>query len=109
MWHAEPKNDAWREVHLAHVEGLGNRLWLRCNACGQSITPDPREFAHLHHLDMRSPLLSIAHCLRSPDVANCRPQPYRIGIRRRAGSRLYIRLIARFDETTLSRSPEEGS
>jgi hypothetical protein len=20
MWHPEPKNDAWREVHLAHVD-----------------------------------------------------------------------------------------
>ncbi len=28
MWHPEPKNDAWREAHLAHVESLGNRLWL---------------------------------------------------------------------------------
>jgi len=38
MWHNEPKNDAWREVHLAHVESLGNRLWLRCNECGHSMT-----------------------------------------------------------------------
>jgi hypothetical protein len=26
MWHDEPKNDAWREVHLAHIESLGQRL-----------------------------------------------------------------------------------
>ncbi len=59
MWHKEPRNDAWREVHLAHVESLGSQLWLRCNACGHSLTPEPREFAHLHHLDMETPLLTI--------------------------------------------------
>jgi len=64
MWHTEPKNDAWREVHLAHVESLGNRLWLRCNSCGHSLTPDPREFASEHHLDMRTPLLAIARRLK---------------------------------------------
>jgi len=56
MWHTRPKSDSWREVHLAHVESLGNRLWLRCNSCGHSLTPEPREFAHLHHLDMETPL-----------------------------------------------------
>ncbi len=28
MWHIEPKNAAWREVHLARVEGFSNCLWL---------------------------------------------------------------------------------
>ena len=54
MWHIEPKNDAWREVHLAHVEGLGNRLWLRCNAYGHSMTPESRALGNNHHLDMRT-------------------------------------------------------
>jgi hypothetical protein len=58
MWHTEPKSDAWREVHLAQVERLGNRLWLRCNACGHSITPDPRAFAKEHHLNMHALLPS---------------------------------------------------
>jgi len=82
MWHPEPKNDAWREVHLAHVESLGNRLWLRCNACGHSITPDPREFAHQHHLDMKTPLLLIAKRLKCTHCnerkAHCWPEPYGI-------------------------------
>lgn len=84
MWHVEPKNECWREVHLAHVEGLGNRLWLRCNACGHSITPEPREFAAEHHLDMRTPLLSIARRLR---CTRCHarkvhrwPEPYGIAL-----------------------------
>ncbi len=65
MWHNEPKNDAWREVHLAHVESLGNRLWLRCNACGHSITPEPRTFANEHHLEM-----TTRHCCLSRVVSN---------------------------------------
>jgi DNA-directed RNA polymerase subunit RPC12/RpoP len=80
MWHTEPKNDEWREVHLAHVESLGNRLWLRCNACGHSITLDPREFAHQHHLDMKTPLLSVAQRLKCTHCnerkAHCWPEPY---------------------------------
>jgi len=64
MWHNEPKNDAWLQVHLAHVESLGNRLWLRCNSCGHSMTPEPGAFAKEHHLDMRTPLLTIARRLK---------------------------------------------
>ncbi len=82
MWHVEPKDDSWREVHLAHVESLGNRLWLRCNACGHSITPEPRAFANEHHLDMRMPLLLIARRLKcthcSECKAHCWPEPYGI-------------------------------
>ena len=70
MRHIDPKTDDWREVHLAHVESLGNRLWLRCNACGHSMTPDPREFAHQHHLDMKTPLLSIARLPLSSALAS---------------------------------------
>jgi len=83
MWHSEPKNDEWREVHLAHVESLGNRLWLRCNACGYSITPELREFAKEHLLDMKTPpLLSIARRLKCTKCnarkAHCWPEPYGI-------------------------------
>lgn len=28
MYHFGPKDDTWREAHLADVESLGNRLWL---------------------------------------------------------------------------------
>ena len=70
-WHTEPKNEAWREVHLAHVENLGSQLWLRCNACGHSLTPEPREFAHLHHLDMETPLQLLAHAASPSIVLMC--------------------------------------
>ncbi len=79
MWHSAPKNDAWREVHLAHVESLGNRLWLRCDACGHSITPEPRELANEHQLDMETPLLLIARRLKCTHCnerkAHCWPEP----------------------------------
>jgi hypothetical protein len=45
VWHREPKDDAWREVHLAHVESRGVRLWIRCGACGDDLTPEPGTFA----------------------------------------------------------------
>jgi len=85
MWHTEPKNDAWREVHLAHVESLGSQLWLRCNACGHSLTPEPRAFANEHHLDMQTPLLMIAQRLKCTHCnerkAHCWPEPYGINLK----------------------------
>jgi len=51
MWHNEPKNDAWREVHLAHGKSLDSKLWLRCNACGHSMTP---QAPGVHHLGQGS-------------------------------------------------------
>ncbi len=85
MWHDEPKNDAWREVHLAHVESLGSKLWLRCNVCGHTLTPDPCEFASEHHLDMKTPLLSIARRLKCTHCnerkAHCWPKPYGIELK----------------------------
>jgi DNA-directed RNA polymerase subunit RPC12/RpoP len=81
-WHVEPKDECWREVHLAHVESLGNRLWLRCNVCGHSLTPQPRAFAAEHHLDMQTPLLLIARRLKCTHCnerkAHCWPEPYGI-------------------------------
>jgi len=72
-------------VHLAHVESLGNRLWLRCDACGHSMTPDPRAFANEHHLDMQMPLLLIARrlkCTRCNEIkAHCWPELYGIGMK----------------------------
>ena len=85
MWHNEPKNDEWRDVHLAYVESLGQRLWLRCNSCSHSITPAPREFAHHHHLDMKTPLLTIGRRLKCSKCnerkAHCWPKPYGIELK----------------------------
>jgi hypothetical protein len=30
-WHRTPTDDAWKQAHLAMVEGLGKRLWLGCD------------------------------------------------------------------------------
>lgn len=85
MWHNEPKNNAWREVHLAHVESLGSKLWLRCNSCGHSMTPEPGAFAKEHHLDMETPLLLIARQLKCTHCnerkAHCWPKPYGIELK----------------------------
>ena len=84
-WHRVPKDDAWREVHLAHVESLGTRLWLRCNACGHSLTPGPRQLSEAHGIDMMTPLLTIASRLRCTKCgarkAHCWPEPYGIPTR----------------------------
>jgi hypothetical protein len=79
-WHQFSEVDAWRQVHLAHVETLGLRLWLRCNACGHSLTPEPKDFATEQGLEMTLPLLSIARRLRclhcGERKAHCWPEPY---------------------------------
>ena len=81
-WHQYPKDYAWRQVHLAHVESLGARLWLRCNDCGHSLTRVPRTFAHNHNLEMLTPLMAIARRLRCTRCgarkAHCWPEPYGI-------------------------------
>lgn len=81
-WHREPKDSAWRQVHLKHVAELGVNLWLRCNACGHSSTPEPQAFAGAHQLDPMTPLLLIARRLRctccGARKAHCWPEPYRI-------------------------------
>lgn len=86
MWHIEPKNNRWREIHLARVESLGIRLWQRCHACGHSMAPEPRAFAKEHYLDMRTPLLLIAHRLKRTHCherkAHCWPERSGIGKKR---------------------------
>ena len=67
------------------MKGLGNRLWLRCNACGHSLTPRPRQFAAEHHFDMLTPLLLIARRLSCTPCnerkAHCRSEPYWFGLK----------------------------
>jgi hypothetical protein len=80
IWHPQPRDGAWRQVHLAHVESLGKKLWLQC-VCGHASEPLPRAFAEQHALPMSTPLLSIARRLRCTRCgerkAHCRPEPYR--------------------------------
>ena len=32
-WHHIPKDDAWKQAHLAMLVGLGKRAWLHCDGC----------------------------------------------------------------------------
>ena len=63
-WHPEPKDDAWKQAHLAMVEGFGVRLWLSCDWCQHWAMVDVRAFAEQHGLDMRTPLLTISRALK---------------------------------------------
>jgi hypothetical protein len=49
-WHPTPKDDAWRQTHLAILEGLGKDAWLRCDACSHSVMIPPRQLAERHGL-----------------------------------------------------------
>jgi hypothetical protein len=50
-WHHIPKDDAWKQVHLAMLVKLGKRAWLHCD-CRDSVMIEPHELAQRHHLDM---------------------------------------------------------
>ena len=48
-WHTTPRDDAWREVHLVYLKGMGQRLWLRCNACGHDVVVELNVFSDNVH------------------------------------------------------------
>jgi hypothetical protein len=35
-WHHIPKDDAWKQAHLAMLAKLGKRAWLHCDGCRHS-------------------------------------------------------------------------
>jgi hypothetical protein len=89
-WHTLPKDDAWRLVTPLSVEALGNRLWLRCNACGHDLIVPAVEWCTSRHLRADMPLLLIARRLRCERCgerkAHCWPEPHdslqaRMGLR----------------------------
>ena len=59
-WHPTPKDDAWKQAHLAMLERLGKDAWLRCDGCAHTVMVKPRDFAERHRLDMLTPLLTIS-------------------------------------------------
>src|SRR5436853_6244156 len=63
-WHRTPTDDAWKQAHLAMVEGLGKRLWLGCDGCQHTVMIAPRELADRHGLDMHTPLQTLSRALR---------------------------------------------
>jgi hypothetical protein len=40
--HHIPKDDAWKQAHLAMLVRLGERAWLHCDDCRHSIMIEPR-------------------------------------------------------------------
>jgi DNA-directed RNA polymerase subunit RPC12/RpoP len=85
-WHRTPTDDAWRQAHLAMVEGLGKRLWLGCDHCQHTVMIAPRELADRHGLDMQTPLLTLSRALRCTRCGErkgqARLEPHGYGSRR---------------------------
>jgi hypothetical protein len=59
-WHPTPKDDAWRQAHLAMLERLGKDARLRCDGCAHTVRVKPRELADRHGLEMLTPLFTIS-------------------------------------------------
>ena len=79
-WHPTPKDDAWRQAHLAMLERLGKDAWLCCDECAHTAMVKPREFAERHGLDMLTPLLTVSRRMRCTRCGarkgGCRPAPH---------------------------------
>ena len=43
--HHIPKDDAWKQAHLAMLVRLGKRAWLHCDDCRHSVMIEPHELA----------------------------------------------------------------
>ena len=81
-WHTIPRDNAWRQVTLASIHGLGQRLWLRCDHCGHDIIAEPITFSEQHQVSTGTPLLSISLRLVctccGERKSHCKPEPYTI-------------------------------
>ena len=80
MWHSTPRNDGWKCVTPRSVEALGQRLWLRCNACGHDLLVPAVDWASGCGVDPETPLFTIARRLRCERCgerkAHCWPEPH---------------------------------
>ena len=80
-WHVLPADGAWKQVTLATMAALGYRLWIRCNHCGHSVTPEVEDFAGRYRLDKQTPLMIVGRALKCTKCgerkAHCWPEPYR--------------------------------
>jgi len=74
-WHRTPTDNAWKQAHLAMVEGLGKRLWLGCDGCQNTVMIAPRELADRHGLDMHTPLQTLSRALRCTRCGEGRGKP----------------------------------
>ena len=67
-WHGTPKDDAWKQAHLAMLANLNMRLMLRCDVCSRSTVEDPRLFAARHNLDLLTPMLTVSKAVALHEV-----------------------------------------
>jgi hypothetical protein len=79
-WHTFPNDEAWCRVTPLSVEALGQRLWLRCNACGHDLIVPAVEWSASRTVPADMPLLLIARRLRCERCgerkAQCWPEPH---------------------------------
>jgi hypothetical protein len=79
-WQTLPNDDAWRLVTPLLVEALGQRLWLRCNACAHDTIVPAVEWCVSKSVPADTPLLLIARRLRCERCgerkAHCWPEPH---------------------------------
>jgi hypothetical protein len=79
-WHHIPKDDAWKQAHLALLAKLGKRAWLHCDGCRHSVMIEPCELAQRRRLDMQTPLLTISKAMRctfcGAKKGCCWPEPH---------------------------------
>jgi hypothetical protein len=59
-WHTPPNDDAWRRVTPLSVEALGQRLRLRCTACGHDLIVSAVAWCATINISADTPLLLIA-------------------------------------------------
>jgi len=79
-WHTFPNDEAWRRVTPLSFEALGQRLWLRCNACGHDLIVPAVEWCTSRDVPADTPLRLIARRLRCErcreSKAHCWPEPH---------------------------------
>jgi hypothetical protein len=79
-WHHIPKDDAWKQAHLAMLGRLGKRAWLHCDQCRHSVMVEPTELAQRDRRDMLTPLLTISKSMRCTRCGArkgcCWPEPH---------------------------------
>ena len=64
-WHGPlPKDDAWRQVTLRSVSGLGQNLWLRCHYCYHDVIINAVVFAEQTSVDLDTSLLTVSRYLK---------------------------------------------
>lgn len=79
-WHQVPNDGAWKACTVAKTAALGQRLWLRCNACGHDLFVDGLPWCQERGISPETPMLLIGHRLKcsccGEKKAHCWSEPF---------------------------------